>query len=128
MRICKICKICIYLHGFAYCTYFPYEIYIAQFHLFLSEDAVNTETTPVQRDRRQAQRGVRCIMVFIQKTSNFIRKHRTLCILAHLSSIAIQNHFPSQSMVTLVVSATCSQAVCNEASNLGAVPCVDSNA
>ncbi len=47
---------------------------------------------------------------------------------AHLSSIAMQNHFPSQSMLTPVVSAASSQAVCNEASNLGAVPYVDSNA
>ncbi len=29
MLICKICKIFISLHGFAYCTYFAYEIYIA---------------------------------------------------------------------------------------------------
>ena len=43
-------------------------------------------------------------------------------------SIAMQNHFPSQSMVTPVVSATSSQEVCNEASSLGAVPYVDSNA
>ena len=56
---------------------------------------MNTDTTPVQRDRRQAQRGVQCIMVFIQKTSNFIWKHRKHCISAHLSSIAMQNHFPS---------------------------------
>ncbi len=93
MLICKICKICIYLYCSAYCTYFAYEIYIAQLHLIWSEDAVNTDTTPVQRDRRQAQRGVRCIMVFIQKTSNFIRKHRKHCILAQLFSITMQNFF-----------------------------------
>ena len=111
MLICKSCIICIYLHGFAYCTYFAYAVCIAQLHLFWSEDAMNTDTTSVQRDRRQALRGVRCILVFKQKTSNFIRKHRKHCILAHLSSIAMQNHFPSQSMATPVVSATSSQAV-----------------
>ncbi len=120
--------ITVQLHVFAYCTYFAYDIYIAQVHLIWSEDAMNTDTTPVQRDRRQAQRSVRCTMVFIQKTSNFIWKHRNHGILAHLSSIAMQNHFPSQSMVTPVVRATSSQEVCNEASNLGAVPFVDSNA
>ena len=73
-------------------------------YLIWSEDAVNTDTTPVQRDRRQAQRGVRCIMVFIQKTSNFIWKHRKHGVLAHLSSIAMQNIFPLQSMVTPFVS------------------------
>ncbi len=127
MLICKICKICINLYGFAYCAYFSYEIYIAQLHLIWLEDAMNTETTPVQLDRRQAQRGVQCIMVFIQKTSNFIWKHRKHCILAHLSSIAMQNHFPSQAMATHVVTATSSQRVCNEESNLGAVPYVDLN-
>ena len=97
-------------------------------YLFWSEDAVNTDITPVQWDSRQAQRGVRCIMVFIQKTSNFIWKHRKYCILAHFASIAMQNHLPSQSMVTQVVTATSSQRVCNEASNLGLVPNVDANA
>ena len=100
--ICKICIICIWLHIFAYHTYFACDAYIVQVHLIWSKDAVNTDTTPVQRDRRQAQRGVQCIMVFIQKTSNFIWKHRKHCIFAHLSSIAMQNHFPSQSMVTLL--------------------------
>jgi hypothetical protein len=112
MLICKICKIGIYLYCFAYCTYFAYEIYIAQLYLNWLEDAVNTDTTPVQRDRRQAPKGVRCIMVFIQKTSNFIRQHRKHYILAQLSSIAMQNHFPSQGMVTHVVTATSSQRVC----------------
>ncbi len=118
------------LHIFAYCTYFAYDTYIVQVHLIWSEDAVNTDTTPVQKDRRQAQRGVLCIMVFIQKTSYFIWKHRKHRdgILAHLSSIAMQNHFPSQSMVTPVVSATSSQEVYNEAPNLGAAPYVESNA
>ncbi len=77
---------------------------------------------------RQAQRGVTCIMVFIQKTSDFIRKHRKHCILAQLSSITMQNHFPSQSMVIHVVTATSNQRVCNEASKIGAVPYVDLNA
>jgi hypothetical protein len=45
-----------------------------------------------------------------------------------LSSITMHIHFPSQSMVTHVVTATSSQRVCNEASNLGAVPYVDLNA
>jgi hypothetical protein len=36
-------------------------------------------------------------MAFIQKTSNFIRKHRKDRILAHLACIAMQYHFPSQS-------------------------------
>ena len=111
-----------------YAKYAKYALNYIFLHLIWSEDAVNTDTTPVQRDRRQAQRGVRCIMVFIQKTSNFIRKHRKHCILAHLACIAMQNHFPSQSMVTQVVTATSSQRVCNEASNLGSVPNVDSNA
>ena len=103
-------------------------IYISYLYLFWSEDAVNTDITPVQRDSRQAQRGVRCIMVFIQKTSNFIWKHWKYCILAHFASIAMQNHLPSQSMVTQVVTATSSQRMCNEASNLGSVPNVDANA
>ncbi len=127
MLICKLCKICIYLYCFAFCTYFAYEIYITQLHLIWLED-VNTDTTPVQLDRRQAQRGIRCIMVVIQKTSDFIRKHRKHCILAQFSSITMQNHFQSQSMVTHVVTATSSQRVCNEALNLGAVPYVDLNA
>ena len=125
-------QICLVLHIYAkYAKYALNYIFLganSQMYLIWSEDAVNTDTTPVQRDRRQAQRGVRCIMVFIQKTSNFIWKHRKHCIFAHLSSIAMQNHFPSQSMVPPVVSATSSQEVCNEASNLGAVPYVDSNA
>ena len=128
MSYAKYAKYAVWLHIFVYHTYFACDAYIVQVHLIWSKDAVNTDTTPVQRDRRQAQRGVRCIMVFIQKTSNFIWKHRKHCIFAHLSSIAMQNHFPSQSMVTPVVSATSSQEVCNEASNLGAVPYVDSNA
>ncbi len=49
MLIYKICKICIYLYCFVCCTYFAYEIYIAQLHLNWSEDSVNTYTTPVQR-------------------------------------------------------------------------------
>jgi hypothetical protein len=49
MLICKICKICIYLYCFAYCTYFAYEIYIAQLHLIWSarEDAVNRGKTNI---------------------------------------------------------------------------------
>ena len=62
---------------------------------------------------------------FYLEAQKLVRKHG---ILAHLSSIAMQNHFPSQSMVTPVVRATSSQEVCNEASNLGAVPYVNSNA
>ena len=126
--ICIICTICIQLNLFTYCTYCAYDTNKSHLYLFWSEDAMNTDITPVQRDSRQAQRGVQCIMVFIKKTSNFIRKHRKHCILAHLASIAMQNHFPSQSMVTQVVTATSSQRVCNEASNLGSVPNVDSNA
>ena len=128
MSYAKYAKYAVWLHIFVSHTYFACDAYIVQVHLIWSKDAVNTDTTPVQRDRRQAQRGVQCIMVFIQKTSNFIWKHRKHCISAHLSSIAMQNHFPSQSMVTPVVSATSSQEVCNEASNLGEVPYVDSNA
>ena len=41
--ICKICKICIRLHIFAYHTYFAYDAYIVQVHLIWSEDAVNTD-------------------------------------------------------------------------------------
>ena len=89
---------------------------------------MNTDTTPVQRDSRQTQRGVQGIMVFIQKTSNFIRKHTKHSIRAQLSSIAMQNHFPPQSMVTQVVTAPSSQRVGHEAPNLGSVPNVDSNA
>ena len=59
-------------------------------YLLRSEDAVNTDITPVQGNSREAKRGVRCVMVFIQKTSNFIRKRRKNCILAHLTSIVMQ--------------------------------------
>ncbi len=55
------------------------------FYLLLLEDAVNANITPVQRDGRQAQRRVRCIMVFVQKTCNFVRKHRHKPWLSFLS-------------------------------------------
>ena len=43
-------------------------LYLISFYLLLLQDAMNTNITQVQRDGRQAQRGVRCIMVFLQKT------------------------------------------------------------
>ena len=43
-------------------------LYLISFYLLLLQDAMNTNITQVQRDGRQAQRGVRCIMVFVQKT------------------------------------------------------------
>ncbi len=123
------------MHGITYswilyifCIWYIYRAGAPDLVGWCRHIAVNTDTTPVQRDRRQAQRGVQFIMVFIQKTSNFIWKHWKHGIIAHLSNIAMQNHFPSQSMVTPVLSATSSQEVCNEASNLSAVPYVDSNA
>ncbi len=44
-------------------------------YLLWLEDAVSADITPVQRDRRQAQRGIRGIMVFVQKPINLIRKN-----------------------------------------------------
>jgi hypothetical protein len=58
------------LHIFAYCTYFAYDTYIVQVHLIWSEDAVNTDTTSVQRDRRQAKRGVQCITYSYRNRAN----------------------------------------------------------
>ncbi len=57
------------LHIFAYCTYFAYDTYIVQVHLIWSEDAVNTDTTSVQRDRRQKKRK-RCTMYHGIHTKN----------------------------------------------------------
>ena len=42
-------------------------------YLLRLEDAVNANITPIQRDGRQAQRGKRCIMVFVQKPGNLVR-------------------------------------------------------
>ncbi len=61
------------------------------------------------------------------ENERFYPEAQKALILAQLSSIAI-NDFPSQSMVTHVVTSISSQRVCNEASNLGAVPYVDWNA
>ncbi len=119
------------LHIFAYCTYFAYDTYIVQVHLIWSEDAVNTNTTPVQRDRGQAQRGVRCIWYSYRKRAILSGSTESTAYLSISPALPCRNHFPSQSMVTPVVSATSSQEVCNEVSNLGAgraVPYVDSNA
>ena len=81
-------------------------------YLLRLEDAVNADITPVQRDGRQAQRGVRCIMVFVQKPCNLVWKHRQNRILAELTSISMQYRFPSKRMVTTVVSTATSQVVC----------------
>ena len=61
-------------------------------YLLRLEDAVNANITPIKRDRRQAQRGVRCIMVFVQKPGNLVRKHRQNRVLAELTSISMQYH------------------------------------
>ena len=86
-------------------TYYVYNTFFSSYSKYLIwfEDAVSTDITPVQGNRRQGQRGVQCIMVFIQKTGNFIRKDGKHCILAHFTCIAMQNRFPSQSMVSQVV-------------------------
>jgi hypothetical protein len=81
-------------------------------YLLRLEDAVNANITPIQRDGRQAQRSIRCIMVFVQKPGNLVRKHRQNRIPAELTSISMQYHFPSKRMVTPVVSTATSQAVC----------------
>ena len=65
-------------------------------YLLRLEDAVNANITPIQRDGRQAQRGIRCIMVFVQKPGNLVRKHRQNRVLAELTSISMQYHFPSK--------------------------------
>ena len=81
-------------------------------YLLRLEDAVNANITPIQRDGRQAQRGIRCIMVFVQKPGNLVWKHRQNRVLAELTSISMQYHFPSKRMVTQVVGTATSQAVC----------------
>ena len=54
-------------------------------------------------------------MILIQM-SNFIWKNRQHCILAHFATIAMQNHIPSQNMVTPVVTTTTSERVSKQAS------------
>ena len=61
---------------------------------FKSEDAVNANITPVQRERKQAQfvaaqRGIRC-----QKLSNLIWKNRQRSVFAKFTSIVMQYRFP----------------------------------
>ncbi len=48
--------------------------YLIYFYLLQLQDTMHANITPVQRDGRQAQRGVRCIMVFVQKTCNPVWK------------------------------------------------------
>ena len=99
-------------------------------HIYLiwPENTMNTNITPVQRNSWQALRSVPCIVVFIQKTIKFIRKRTQNCLLAHLTSITMQYHFPSQCcMITQVVTSTSSQRVCDKESNLCLIPNVDMN-
>ena len=89
---------------------------------------MHIDVTPVQRNSRQSQCTIRCMVEFIQITSNFIRKCGKNGILSHLTSISMQYHFPSQCMKTKVVTSTSSQRVCDKASGLCSIPNVDSNA
>ena len=104
--------------------------YLICFYLLQLQDAMSANITPVQRDGRQAQRGVRCIMVFVQKTCNLVWKHRQNSILAKLTSISMQYCLPSKHMVPTVVSSSTNlnQFVCWESSSLCAIPNVDVNA
>ena len=71
------------------------------FYQLRLEDAVNANITPVQRDGRQAQRSVQC-MVFVQKTCNFVWKHRHNCV--HPQALEeMSPSSPSSWNVTLVV-------------------------
>ena len=58
-----------------YAEYFIESIHSILFYLWWLENSVNVYITPVQRNGRQGQSGVRCMMVFVQKTGNFIWKH-----------------------------------------------------
>jgi hypothetical protein len=104
--------------------------YLICFYLLQLQDAtgMNADITPVQKDGRQAQRGVQCIMVFVQKTCNLVWKHRQNRILAVLTSISMQYRLPSKRMVPTVVSSSTNQFVCWESSNLCLIPNVDVNA
>ena len=117
-----------------YCVYWTYCAYISVMHicsilyLVWPKNTMHIDITPVQRNCRHSQRRVRCMVEFIQKTSNFIRKCWKNGILAHLTSITMQYHFPSQCMKTKVVTSTASQRVCDKASDLCSIPTVDTNA
>jgi hypothetical protein len=58
-------------------------------YLLRLEDAVNANITPIQRDGRQVQRGIRGIMVFIQKPGNLVWKHRQNSVLAELVQVPL---------------------------------------
>ena len=116
-----------------YYVYLTYCAYISVIHicsilyLIWPKNTMHIDITPVQRNSRQAQSSVRCIVEFIQITSNFIWKCWKNGILAQFTSITMQYHFPSQCMKSKVVTSTSSQRVCDEASDLCLIPNVDAN-
>ena len=104
-RICKICTI------YRICIIFEYYIKPNILYLLRLEDAVNANITLVQRDGRQAQRYVLCIMVLVHKSCNLVRKHRQNSILAEFTSIFMQHRVPSNlklmvTWTTVVISST----------------------
>jgi hypothetical protein len=60
-------------------------------YLLRLEDAMNANTTPVPRDRRQNRRSIREIMVFVQIPSNLIQKNSQNSVSAEFTSITMQD-------------------------------------
>ncbi len=96
-------------------------------YLLRLENAMNANITPVQRDRRQTRRGIRWIMVFVQKPSDLIWKNSQNSVSAELTSIAMQYCFPSKCMLTQVLTTATGETVGLKSSNLCAVPNLDAN-
>jgi hypothetical protein len=66
-------------------------------------------------------------MVFVKKAINLIWQDSKHSIFTYLACIAMQNHFPSQGIVTQVETITANRSVPQKTANLGSIPNIDAN-